>query len=133
MVAAYGSSWGLSRAATSSEWSSATNSPGTSPASTACARRCRSQASKSSRTSGVSPATGTALPLLGDFVQDLGVGQAAYCGAGKGVNEKLWCDLAVPQEVLGEQPLAGVLVVDRYSGYNREATGTSIPRAAVAV
>jgi transposase len=26
---------------------------------------------------------------------------------------------AVPQEVLGEQPLAGVLVVDRYSGYNR--------------
>ncbi|MBI4573158.1 MAG: transposase [candidate division NC10 bacterium] len=26
---------------------------------------------------------------------------------------------AVPKEVLGEQPLAGVLVVDRYSGYNR--------------
>jgi hypothetical protein len=26
---------------------------------------------------------------------------------------------AVPQEVLGEQPLTGVLVVDRYSGYNR--------------
>ncbi len=26
---------------------------------------------------------------------------------------------AVPQEVLGEQPLGGVLVVDRYSGYNR--------------
>jgi hypothetical protein len=26
---------------------------------------------------------------------------------------------AVPQEVLGEQPLAGTLVVDRYSGYNR--------------
>jgi len=25
----------------------------------------------------------------------------------------------VPQEVLGDQPLAGVLVVDRYSGYNR--------------
>lgn len=25
----------------------------------------------------------------------------------------------VPQEVLGEQPLAGTLVVDRYSGYNR--------------
>jgi transposase len=25
----------------------------------------------------------------------------------------------VPKEVLGEQPLAGVLVVDRYSGYNR--------------
>jgi transposase len=26
---------------------------------------------------------------------------------------------AVPQEVLGEQPLGGVLVADRYSGYNR--------------
>jgi transposase len=26
---------------------------------------------------------------------------------------------AVPKEVLGEQPLTGVLVVDRYSGYNR--------------
>jgi hypothetical protein len=26
---------------------------------------------------------------------------------------------AVPQEVLGEEPLAGTLVVDRYSGYNR--------------
>jgi transposase len=26
---------------------------------------------------------------------------------------------AVPKEVLGEQPLPGVLVVDRYSGYNR--------------
>jgi len=26
---------------------------------------------------------------------------------------------AIPQEVLGEQPLAGTLVVDRYSGYNR--------------
>jgi transposase len=26
---------------------------------------------------------------------------------------------AVPKEVLGEQPLGGVLVVDRYSGYNR--------------
>ena len=26
---------------------------------------------------------------------------------------------AVPKEVLGDQPLAGVLVVDRYSGYNR--------------
>ncbi len=26
---------------------------------------------------------------------------------------------ALPQEVLGEQPLAGTLVVDRYSGYNR--------------
>jgi transposase len=26
---------------------------------------------------------------------------------------------AVPQEVLGELPLAGTLVVDRYSGYNR--------------
>lgn len=26
---------------------------------------------------------------------------------------------AVPQEVLGEAPLSGVLVVDRYSGYNR--------------